>query len=203
MTAHHEAPERGGQTADAEFLELEKQLEEARKLPAETDAEFDEHSSKVLGIERQIVTGRAAGPIGVAVQLRLADHILKQMHRDELHLVEIVGVQSALETVERLAEAVDPADDAGLFKAHKEWKRLEEAAEKTDSKAEWQASFDAEHRFLETPAHTLPGVLLKLQVGCEPANYEVSWHDKDGTAVAPPAVLAALADLERMTGDAA
>ncbi len=201
MTAQR-APEAGGKavSADAEFLELERQLVEARKLPAETDAEFDEHSNKVLGIERQIVTVRAEGPIGAAVKLRLANHILKQMHRDELHLPEIVGVQSALETIEHLAEAVGTAGDAELFELHNEWKRLEKAAEKTDHKADWQTAFAAEQRFLETPARTLEGVLFKLRLGCLPETYELEHLAEDGTAIAPPAVLAALADLERMAG---
>ncbi len=56
----------------------------------------------LLELERQIATGAAKGLTGVAVKLRLADSILKEMHRDELHLPEIVSVQSALETVERL-----------------------------------------------------------------------------------------------------
>ena len=204
MTARHESPEPGGQavSADAEFLELERQLEEARKMPAETDAEFDEHSSKVLGIERQIVTVPAEGLMGAAVKLRLANHILKQMHRNELHLPEIVGVQSALETVERLVKAVETADDAEVFRLHEEWKRLEKAAEKTDAKADWQAAFDVERRFLESPAYTLAGVLFKLKVGCEPVNYEVNWEAEDGTPIAPPAVLAAVADLKRMAGRA-
>ncbi len=93
--------------------------------------------------------------------------------------------------------------DAELFKLHKEWKRLEKAVEKTDTKADWQATFDAEHRFLETPAHTLPGVLLKLRVGCLPEHYGVEYQAEDGTSIAPPAVLAALRDLERMAGGAA
>ncbi len=87
---------------DAGLLELEKQLEEARQISIETDEEFDEKAGKVLGLEKQITTIPAEGLTGIAVKLRLADGILKQMHRDELHLPEIVGVQSALETVERL-----------------------------------------------------------------------------------------------------
>ncbi len=189
--------------ADAGLVDLESRLEEARKMPAETDAEFDEHASKVLGIERQIVTVPAEGPIGVAVKLRLADHILKQMHRDELHLPEIVGVQSALKAVERLAEAVDPAGDAELFEFHKEWKRLEKAAEKTENDADWQTAFAAEDRFLESPARSLAGVLFKLRIGCEPRNYEVVYPDKGDQPSGPPAVLAVLRDLERMAGEAA
>ncbi len=198
-------PVRGGQggSADAELVELEKQLEEARQIPIETDEEFDEKAGKMSELERQIVTGRAAGPIGMAVQLRLADHILKQMHRDELHLPEIVGVQSALETVERLVKAVETAGDVELFELHNEWQRLEKAAEKTDHKADWQAAFDAERCFLETPARTLAGVLSKLRIGCLPEHYGVEYQAEDGTPAAPPAVLAALRDLERLAGGAA
>ena len=94
---------RMGEGGDAGLLELEKRLEEARQIPIETDEEFDEKASKMLELERKIVTAPAEGLIGIGVKLRLADHILKQMHQDELHLPEIVGVQSALETVERLA----------------------------------------------------------------------------------------------------
>ena len=97
-------------SADAELLELEKRLEEARQIPVETDEEFDKKGNKMIGLENQIAAVPAEGPIGVAVKLRLADRILKQMHRNELHLPEIVGVQSALETVERLAKAVETAE---------------------------------------------------------------------------------------------
>ncbi len=94
------------------------------------------------------------------------------------------------------------AADAELFELHEEWKRLEEAAEKTDIKADWQAAFDAERRFLETPARTLAGVLSKLRVGCLPETYELEHQAEDGTTIAPAAVLAALADLERLAGRA-
>ena len=45
----------------------------------------------------------AGGLTGIAVKLRLSVSILKEMNRDAPHLPEIVSVQSALETVERLA----------------------------------------------------------------------------------------------------
>ncbi len=106
-------------------------------------------------------------------------------------------------TAQQTPERAGQTADAELIALHEEWKRLEKAVEKTDSKTDWQATFDAEHRFLETPAHTLAGVLLKLRVGCLPENYGVEYHAEDGTPVAPPAVLAALADLERMAGGAA
>ncbi len=101
-----------------------------------------------------------------------------------------------------MTSAQSETADAELFELHNEWKRLEKAVEKTDSKTDWQATFDAEHRFLETPAHTLAGVLSKLRVGCLPETYELECQAEDGTAVAPPAVLAALADLERLAGRA-
>jgi len=96
---------RGGKvvSADAHLLEFEKRLEEARQIPVETDEEVDEKSGKMLGFENLIATVPAEGPIGVAVKLRLAVSIFKQMRPDELNLPEIAGVQSALETVERLA----------------------------------------------------------------------------------------------------
>ncbi len=110
MTAQHETPERGGQTADAKLLELEKQLEEARQIPIETDEELDEKGGIQIGLERQIATVPAEGLTGIAVKLRLAVSISKELRPDELNLPEIAGVQSALETVDRLAEAVETAE---------------------------------------------------------------------------------------------
>ncbi len=69
--------------------------------------------------------------------------------------------------------------------------------------AAWQAAYDAERRFLETPARTPAGVLLKLRAGCLREHYELEYQAEDGTPTAPTAVLAALRDLERMVGGAA
>ena len=53
---------------------------------------------------------------------------------------------------------------------------------------------------METPARTVAGLLFKLRVGCEPRNYEVEYRDTGNQPSGPPAVLAVLRDLERMTG---
>ncbi len=95
------------------------------------------------------------------------------------------------------------ATDAELFELHNEWKRLEKAAEKSETDADWQTAFAVEDRFLESPARSLAGVLFKLRIGCESRNYEVVYPDKGDQPSGPPAVLAALRDLERMAGGAA
>ena len=68
--------------------------------------------------------------------------------------------------------------------------------------AAWKVAYAAETRFLGTPARTVAGLLLKLRVGCESTVYELEYAAEDGTPAAPPAVLAALADLERLAGRA-
>ncbi len=116
------------------------------------------------------------------------------------------AVRSALADLERLAGPFVPAagDDTELFELHAAWKRLEEAAEKTDSGTDWRAAFAAEDRFIKTSARTLAGLLFKLKVGCEPRNYSFEYPDEEGGPPSgPPAVLAVLRDLERMAGRAA
>ncbi len=97
-------------SVDAKLLELEKQLEEARQIPIETDEELDEKGGIQTGLERQIATVPAEGLTGIAVKLRLVVSINKELRHDELNLPEIAGIQSALETVEQLAKAVETAE---------------------------------------------------------------------------------------------
>ncbi len=205
MTTQSETPEGGGQigSADAGLVELEKQLEEARQIPVETDEELDEKAGKQLGLERQIATVPAEGLTGIAVKLRLIMSLFKETHYGSPDLPEIGCAQTALEAVERLVRAVETADDAELFELHNEWRRLEKAAEKTDDEAEWQAAFDVERRFIETPARTIAGLLLKLKYGCEPSNHAFDYPSTGDQPSGPPAVLAVLHDLERMAGGAA
>ena len=197
-------PERGGQvgSADAGLLELEKRLEEARQIPVETDEEVDEKAGIQLGLERQIATGAAKGLTGIAVKLRLAMSLFKETNYGSP--TEVGCTKTALETVDRLLKGGETGDDAEVFELHAAWKRLEEAAEKTDSNADWQAAFAAEERFLKSPARTVAGLLFKLKVGCEPRNYSFEYPDKEGGPPSGPlAVLAVLHDLERMAGGAA
>ncbi len=69
--------------------------------------------------------------------------------------------------------------------------------------AAWKVAYAAETRFLETPARTVAGLSVKLRYGCEPWNYGFEYPDTGDQPSGPPAVLAALADLERMAGGAA
>ena len=87
-------------------------------------------------------------------------------------------------------------EDAELFALYEEWKRLEEIASEGDDKEEWQAVFDVERRFFETPTRTLDGLLFKLRAACLPEVYELDYGE------APPQVLAVLRDLERLSGRA-
>ncbi len=68
--------------------------------------------------------------------------------------------------------------------------------------AAWRAAYAAETRFLKTPARTVAGLLVKLRYGCEPWNYGFEYPDTGDQPSGPPAVLAALADLERLAGRA-
>ncbi len=175
----------------------------------EADPPFKQ-ASELIG---RILDTPAHTPAGIAVKLRIADRTdgwEKDLKEDPKLLVSHAGM-SAIADLERLSGPFAPpaGDDAELFELHGEWKRLEGAAEKkdldtgTENKSDWQAAFDAEKRFLETPARTFAGVLLKLRLGCEPETYALDYHAEDGTLIAPPTVLAALADLERMAGGAA
>ena len=168
----------------------------------EADAPFKK-ASELIG---RILNTPAHTPAGIAVKLRIAERTEgweKDIKDNPKLLVPRAGV-SALNDLERLSGSFVPAagDDAEVFDLHNEWKRLEEAAEKTDSKADWQAAFDVEKRFLETPARTLAGLLFKLRVGCEPRNYELEYLAEGDQPSGPPAVLAVLRDLERMAGGA-
>ncbi len=87
-------------SADAKLLELEKQLEEARQIPIETDEEFDEKADIQLGLEGQIATGAAKGLTGIAVKLRLALSLFKETHYGSP--TEVGCTKTALEAVERL-----------------------------------------------------------------------------------------------------
>ena len=89
-------------SADAGLLELEKQLEEARQIPVETDEELDEKAGKQLGLERQIATVPAKGLTGIAVKLRLTTSLFKETHFGSPDLPEIGCTKTALEAVERL-----------------------------------------------------------------------------------------------------
>ena len=190
---------------DAGLVELERQVAELHQEAQAIDGTDPANEPALAAVdkrryeaERQIAETSAQSLVGVAVKLRLAAHWIKADGSGE---IEEPCALSALETVERLLK--EQGNDAEVFEAHKEWKRLEKAAEKTDSKVDWQAALAAERRFLETPARTLAGVLSKLRVGCLPEHYAVEYQAEDGTVIAPPAVLAALADLERMAGGAA
>ncbi len=156
-------------------------------------------------IERILVT-QARTPAGIAVKLRIAEQTdgwEKDTKEQPNWWVPRAGM-SALHDLERLSGPFVPptGDDAEVFKAYEAWKRLEKAAEKTDNKADWKTALDAERGFLESPARTLAGVLSKLRIGCLPETYELEHQAEDGTSIAPPAVLAALADLERLAGRA-
>ena len=99
---------------------------------------------------------------------------------------------------------INPAhakEDAELFALYEEWKRLEEIASKGDDDAEWQATWDVERRFFETPVRTLDGLLFKFRAACLPEVYELE-YSKDGNSAPPPQVLAVLRDLERLSGRA-
>ncbi len=156
-------------------------------------------------VERILAT-QARTPAGIAVKIKLADEVegFEKDTKENPQLTAPQAVMSALHDLERLSGPFVPAagDDAELFELHNEWKRLEKAAEKTNTDADWKTAFDTERRFLETPARTLEGVLFKLRYGCESTVYELEYATEDGTPAAPPAVRAALADLERMAGRA-
>ena len=103
-----------------------------------------------------------------------------------------------------LLATINPAqaqEDPELYALYEEWKRLEKVASQGDDDAEWQATFDAERRFFETPVRTLDGLLFKLRVACQPEVYELE-YSKDGNSAPPPQVLAVLRDLERLSGRA-
>ena len=92
-------------------------------------------------------------------------------------------------------------EDAELFALYEEWKRLEEIASQGDDDAEWQATWDVERRFYDTPARTLGGLVFKFRAACLPEVYELEYV-KDGNSAPPPQVLAVLRDLERLSGRA-
>ena len=94
---------------------------------------------------------------------------------------------------------VQAQEDPELFVLYEEWKRLEEIASEGDDDAEWQATWEMERRFFETPTRTLDGLLFKLRVACQPEVYELE-YSKDGNSAPPPQVLAVLRDLERLSG---
>ncbi len=205
-TTQSETPERGSQavSADAELLRLEAELlrliEEvnADDYPGADDDAGDEAIGRIAEMELAIAQRPAHTPAGVAVKVRR----LRVSYEGGKADWDRPLFNTALDALARLSGPfVPPAgDDAEVLKAYEEWKCLQGIAEKTETDAAWQATFAAEHRFLETPAHTLANVLLKLRVGCEPWNYEVVYPDRGDQPSGPPAVLATLRDLERMAG---
>ena len=88
-----------------------------------------------------------------------------------------------------------------LFVLYDEWRRLNEIAGNGDDDAGWDAVFDTERRFLETPAPTLAGLLFKLRYACLPESND-QCYSKDGKPAPSPAVFAVLRDLEVMVGNA-
>ena len=101
-----------------------------------------------------------------------------------------------------ILSSINPAhaqEDPELFALYEEWKRLEKVASQGDDDAEWQATWEMERRFFETPVRTLDGLLFKLRVACLPEVYELE-YSKDGNSAPPPQVLAVLRDLERLSG---
>ncbi len=116
-TTQHETPERGGQavSADAELLELEKQLTELREEEAAIReplkgvasveeerpivAAADKVDEKAMQVETRIAETPARGLVGVAVQLRVAAYFIRDMGLDD---VEDRCALSAHEAVERL-----------------------------------------------------------------------------------------------------
>ncbi len=101
-------PEGGGKavSADAGLLELEKQLEEARQIPVESDEEVDEKASIQLGLERQIATVPAKGLTGIAAKLRLAMSLFEETHYGSP--TEVGCTKTALEAVDRLLKGGAP-----------------------------------------------------------------------------------------------
>ncbi len=115
MTTQHKTPERGGRTADAELLELEKQLIKLREEEAAIReplkgvtsveeerpivAEAEKVDEKAMQIETRIAETPAQGLVGVGVQLRVAAYFIKLMEKEE---VEDLCALSAHEAVERL-----------------------------------------------------------------------------------------------------
>ena len=93
------------------------------------------------------------------------------------------------------------APEGKLFALYEEWWRLSEIAGNGDDDAAWDAVFDTERHFLETPAPTLAGLLFKLRYACLPESNDAC-NSKDGKPSPSPAVLAVLRDLEAMVGNA-
>ena len=103
-----------------------------------------------------------------------------------------------------ILSSINPAqaqEDAELFALYEEWRRLEKVANEGDDDAEWQAVFDVERRFFETPVRTLDGLLFKLRAACLPEVYELEYV-QDGNSAPPLQVRAVLRDLERLSGRA-
>ena len=101
-----------------------------------------------------------------------------------------------------ILSSINPAhaqEDPELFALYEEWKRLEKVASQGDDDGEWQATWEMERRFFETPVRTLDGLLFKLRAACLPEVYELE-YSKDGNSAPPPQVLAVLRDLERLSG---
>ncbi len=131
---------RGGKaiSADAELLELEKQLTKLREeeaairepLKGVTSVEeerpivdaAEKVDEKAREIETRIAETPAQGLVGVAVQLRVAAYLIKLMEKDA---VEDLCALSAHEAVERLLKEQEAAgDDAELLRLEAELLRL-------------------------------------------------------------------------------
>ena len=227
MTTQHETPERGGQTADAELLELERQVVEARETSARFWKSVSGYSleeepaikkkagpldDRVDALECQIAKTPAQGLIGVGVQLRVAACFIREMGQGA---VGDLCALSAHEAVERLLKEQEATDAelvetwcrySALIAEHNAALIAADKAGKTGTDEKADASFaqasELCERILATQARTPAGIAVKLKIAAEVDSME-KYAKEYPKLVVPRAVLSAIADAERLAGGAA